>query len=489
MAEQSIPALAAPPIARDNPLTRSLGGMVGMVFLALMLLACLGSLPWTTSRTHVPVLDQNGRQVLDAQGQPEFSKGPFTFNRGDPEATARLSPGWWPWKDRDEKLRLNRAVDATIVQQIADAHGASAADALSAIDGPLHDDLKRHWPRFLLGTDTLGRSLAVRCLTGGGISLTIGIAAALLSVFIGTVYGSLAAYAGGKVDAVMMRIVDILFGLPYILLVVLLAVASDSVLDEHISREKTRYRWVQSTASLMLAEAQSGATRDDVRAFLSRQFEPSDRFDELAMDALTAEWKRDRRQREEIPRRPVGADADTWLSGFDTNGEVLAAASSLKYPPRNISEGRRTTYDVLVLLFAIGGVSWLTMARVIRGQVLSLKAQPFMEAARAMGAPVHRQLIRHLLPNLVGPIVVYATLSVPQAILQESFLSFLGIGVKPPLPSWGNLAAEGLAELNPYKSHWWMLLFPCLLLATTLLALNFVGEGLREAFDPKRARR
>ena len=144
---------------------------------------------------------------------------------------------------------------------------------------------------------------------------------------------------------------------------------------------------------------------------------------------------------------------------------------------------------MLVLLLAIGGVSWLTMARVIRGQVLSLKAQPFMEAARAMGAPVHRQLLRHLLPNLVGPIVVYATLSVPQAILQESFLSFLGIGVKPPLPSWGNLAAEGLAELNPYKSHWWMLLFPCVLLATTLLALNFVGEGLREAFDPKRARR
>ena len=129
------------------------------------------------------------------------------------------------------------------------------------------------------------------------------------------------------------------------------------------------------------------------------------------------------------------------------------------------------------------------MARVIRGQVLSLKAQPFMEAARAMGAPVHRQLLRHLLPNLIGPIVVYATLSVPQAILQESFLSFLGIGVKPPLPSWGNLAADGLSELNPYKSHWWMLLFPCLFLATTLLALNFVGEGLREAFDPKRARR
>jgi oligopeptide transport system permease protein len=145
--------------------------------------------------------------------------------------------------------------------------------------------------------------------------------------------------------------------------------------------------------------------------------------------------------------------------------------------------------NVGVLVVAIGGVSWLTMARVVRGQVLSLKAQPFMEAARAIGVPWRAQFRRHLLPNLIGPIVVYATLAVPQAILQESFLSFLGIGVKPPLPSWGNLAAEGLSELNTYKSNWWCLVFPCLLLAAALLALNFVGEGLREAMDPRRARR
>ena len=141
-----------------------------------------------------------------------------------------------------------------------------------------------------------------------------------------------------------------------------------------------------------------------------------------------------------------------------------------------------------MLLVAIGGVSWLTMARVVRGQVLSLKGQPFIEAARAMGVGWFGQFHRHLLPNLVGPIIVYATLMVPQAILQESFLSFLGIGVKPPLPSWGNLAAEGLPELNLYKSYWWLLAFPCLLLGSTLLALNFVGEMLRERFDPKRQR-
>src|SRR5690606_14880397 len=130
--------------------------------------------------------------------------------------------------------------------------------------------------------------------------------------------------------------------------------------------------------------------------------------------------------------------------------------------------------------------SWLTMARVVRGQVLSLKNQPFMEAARAMGVPVRGQFVRHLLPNLVGPIIVYATLTVPQAILQESFLSFLGIGIQPPVPSWGNLVAEGLTQLNPVESRWWLLLWPCLLLAVTLLALNFIGEGLREAFDPRR---
>ena len=143
----------------------------------------------------------------------------------------------------------------------------------------------------------------------------------------------------------------------------------------------------------------------------------------------------------------------------------------------------------IVLLVAIGGVSWLTMARVIRGQVLSLKAQPFMEAARAIGVPLHRQFLRHLLPNLLGPIIVYTTLTVPQAILQESFLSFLGIGVKLPLPSWGNLAADGLEAINRHSSEWWLLLSPCVLLGLTLLALNFVGEGLREAFDPKRARK
>ena len=460
--------------------------MVGMAFLGLMLVVCLGSLPWTTSRTQVPVVNEAGQAVLDEQGQPKFTKGPFRFNEGDPERTARLSPGWWPWKDADEVLRLNRAVDRATVERIASSRGVSIDEVLAATDGPMFEELKSHWPRFWMGTDTLGRSLTVRSLTGGGISLTIGIAAALLSVFIGTVYGSVAAYAGGKVDAVMMRIVDVLFGLPYILLVVLLAVASDSMLEEYISREKTRYHWVQDHAEQLAATASGGPSAN---TFLQGDLAVTSRLVGLALDALEEKWQREDDDIKRTLPRPTATDAETWLAEFETNGDALRSAASLLLPPRKVSDGQRAIFDVIILLVAIGGVSWLTMARVIRGQVLSLKAQPFMEAARAMGAPVHRQMLRHLLPNLIGPIVVYATLSVPQAILQESFLSFLGIGVKPPLPSWGNLAAEGLAELNPYKSHWWMLFFPCLFLATTLLALNFVGEGLREAFDPKRARR
>ncbi|MDB5301656.1 MAG: Oligopeptide transport system permease protein OppC, partial [Phycisphaerales bacterium] len=143
--------------------------------------------------------------------------------------------------------------------------------------------------------------------------------------------------------------------------------------------------------------------------------------------------------------------------------------------------------NLVVLFLAIGLVSWLTMARVIRGQVLSLRSLPFIEACRAAGLGEWRIFTRHLLPNLIGPISVYATLTVPQAILQESFLSFLGIGVQPPIPTWGLLASEGLIPgLNSIHHYWYMLIAPCALLSVTLLSLNFLGDGLRDVFDPKR---
>ncbi len=427
--EASVPAIMAPPVKRDNPLTRSVAGILGLSFLALMLVLCLATLPWTTAR------------VTEA-GAAEGARGTPRYNAGDP-AAGRLPPFWVDPSD-EQARRFNRLVPEPVRLEIAAEHNIRPDELVDQVDTPAAATLRDHWPSYWLGTDVLGRSLAIRVLTGGGISLGIGLAAALLSVFIGTAYGAIAGYAGGRADAIMMRIVDVLYGLPYILLVVLLAVASDAAIDEFVSRNKERTGWLRDQAAQVLAA-------------------------------------------EGLP-----ADAAAVTRALDENDALrtrLDTEAIEKFPPRQMSESRRTQLDVLTLLVAIGGVSWLTMARVIRGQVLSLKNQPFIEAARSVGLSTPRIFIRHLLPNLIGPIVVYATLTVPQAILQESFLSFLGIGVKPPLPSWGNLAADGLSELNPYESNWWLLLFPCVLLGSTLLALNFVGEGLREAFDPRRARR
>jgi len=232
------------------------------------------------------------------------------------------------------------------------------------------------------GYDNLGRGMLSRCLLGGASSLAIGLAAAAISVFLGVTVGLVSGYRGGWIDSLLMRIVDVLYGLPYILLVILLKIALE---------------------------------------------------------------------------RPL-----TNLVG----GEIS---------------------NFVVLFVAIGAVSWLTMARVVRGQVMSLRSQPFIEACKAAGLPESRIFIRHLLPNLIGPITVYASLIVPSAILNESFLSFLGIGIQPPVPTWGSLASEGLLlALNPVDHRWWMLLFPCVFLAVTLLCLNFAGDGLRDVFDPRR---
>lgn len=239
---------------------------------------------------------------------------------------------------------------------------------------------------YFLGSDALGRSLLGRFLVGGAISLGIGLASAAIAVFIGTSVGLLAGYLGGRTDALLMRMVDVLYGLPYILLVILMRVA-------------------------------------------------------------------------------LVGPATVWLGQFFAEPAPVA--------------------NLLVLLVGIGSVSWLTMARVIRGQVLALRDQPFIEAARALGISHTGILWRHVLPNLISPIVVYATLTVPQAILSESFLSFLGLGIQQPMPSWGNLASEGTTALNPVHSYWWLILWPCVGLSATLLSLNFLGDGLRDALDPK----
>jgi peptide/nickel transport system permease protein/oligopeptide transport system permease protein len=143
----------------------------------------------------------------------------------------------------------------------------------------------------------------------------------------------------------------------------------------------------------------------------------------------------------------------------------------------------------MIFLFAgLGAVSWLTMARIVRGQVLSLKTRNFIEASRALGASQGRIIFRHILPNLLGIVLVYVTLTVPSIILYESFLSYLGLGITPPQASLGSLIAEGSAQINPIRVYWWMIVFPAATLAVTLLTLNFTGDGLRDAFDPRMQR-
>lgn len=238
---------------------------------------------------------------------------------------------------------------------------------------------------YALGTDDLGRSLLARTLYGGAISLSLGLLAAALAVGIGASYGAIAGYVGGSLDAAMMRIVDVLYALPYTLLVMLLTAS----LGEQLRR----------------------------------------------VGGLGVDWAR-----------------------------------------------------FIILVVAIGGTGWLTTARVVRGQVLSLRERAFVEAARALGIGPLRILRRHILPNLAGPIVVFATLTVPQAILQESFLSFLGVGIQPPMATWGSLAADGIRALNPVVFDWWLVVTPCATLGVTLLALNFVGDGLRDALDVRAER-
>ena len=251
---------------------------------------------------------------------------------------------------------------------------------------PAADPSAVHW----FGTDQLGRDLFSRVLNGGQVSLLVGLVATGVAVIIGVIYGAVSGYVGGKVDSVMMRFVDILFALPFLVLVILFAL----VVDEPSSEFTT---WIIATTG----------------------------------------WPRDR----------------------------VAPITTL-----------------IPLFIAIGAIGWLTIARIVRAQVLNVKNLEFVEAAISLGLSRSRILFRHILPNVIGPIIIYTTLAVPGIMLLESVLSFLGLGVKPPNSSWGILIKEGAdrMEISPY-----LLLFPSLFFATTLFALNFLGDGLRDALDPK----
>jgi oligopeptide transport system permease protein len=257
---------------------------------------------------------------------------------------------------------------------------------------PENGDLIKSFPPSLLhpmGTDEAGRDLLARVLQGGRISMMVGIISTLVSLVVGVSYGAIAGYLGGRIDNIMMRIVDMIYAIPYILIVIVLL----SVFGGQNTPD-----WIQ---------------------FLS------DRFGGAGNQALS---------------------------------------------------------QIFLLFFALGLVSWLTMARVVRGQILSLKNQEFVQAARATGVSTFNIIFRHLVPNALGPVIVYATLTVPSVMLTEAFLSYLGLGVQAPFASWGSLSADGIKNIAIFP---WQLLFPGLTMALTLFSLNFLGDGLRDALDPQ----
>ena len=252
----------------------------------------------------------------------------------------------------------------------------------------LKDKLTAPSAEYTLGTDHLGRDQLGRIIKGGQISLLVGLVATFVSLTIGIGYGTISGYFGGKIDSVMMRLVDILYSLPFVIFVILLMVFA----------------------------------------------------------------------------KDLGDSIDEW---FRARGSEFSISGQ---------------WNMLLLFVAIGAVEWLTMARIVRGQVMSLRQQEFIEACISLGLPTRRILFRHMVPNILGPVIVYTTLTIPAVMLLEAFLSFLGLGVQPPTPSWGLLIKDGADRM---REAWWMLVFPGALFAITLFSFNFVGDGLRDALDPK----
>ena len=366
-------ALPTPPIGRSLwqdariRLLRNRAAVASLIVLALMTLACAFG-PLLTGHPYDRVYQDYVRVPASLSSYPKAEALPAAVQRI--ASRIRATPSEVVAEATRVRLVLTaqRPIDQRLLVYFdrSDQFGTPAITA-NAQEGrrlSLEVPIKRQY--FLFGTDSNGRDLLTRTLIAGRVSLAIGMLATGVALVIGVAYGATAGYLGGRIDMVMMRIVDVLYSLPFIFFVILLMVTFGS--------------------------------------------------------------------------------------------------------------------NIVLIFVAIGAVEWLTMSRIVRGQTLTLKNKEFVEAARAAGLGRAGVIARHIVPNLLGPVVVYVTLTIPAVILAESFLSFLGLGVQPPMASLGSLIASGASDMELAP---WLLIFPSVVMVLTLMCFNFIGDGLRDAIDPR----
>ncbi len=340
---------------------------ISAVYLVLMTIACIVG-PSLTGHDFTTIYQDYVRVAPSLSPYPQGDQTEAALRA----ALSRARVDLVSWEEKGDRVFVKVASSSRIDPRVTRYLDRSSTFEESQVEETSADGLemtlsarvKRIY--FLFGTDNNGRDLLTRTLIAGRISLAIGLLAGIVAVVIGVLYGATSGFLGGRVDEVMMRIVDVLYSLPFIFFVILLVV------------------------------------------FFGRNF--------------------------------------------------------------------------VLMFIAVGAVLWLDMARIVRGQTLSIKRQEYVQAAIALGVSPAAMLRRHVVPNTLGPVVIYMTLLVPQVIILESFLSYLGLGVQEPMASWGVLIAEGAKNI---PSATWLLIFPSIFLTSTLFALNFLGDGLRDALDPK----